>query len=201
MKYEWKKSEKALYLPKTTPEFVEVGKFSYIVISGEGNPNSKEFEDKIAALYAIAYGVKMTLKKTGRYDDYTVYPLEGLWDLKNPEKDLTTDKDAYVYDIMIRQPDFVREEFFKECRKVAYTKKKNHYIPEVRFESYEDGRCVQMMHIGSYDNEPASFAKMKDYIRENGYELRMRKHREIYISNFLKVEPSKLKTVLRYFVK
>jgi hypothetical protein len=136
------------------------------------------------------------------YFEYTVYPLEGLWDLTEEGRKLDTlDKNRLIYTIMIRQPEFVTKEIVEMAIERVRKKKSNPLIDEVSFESMEDGLSVQMLHIGSYDEEPQSFKKMKEYIEENQLEIATLRHREIYLSDARKVEPAKLKTVLRYKVK
>lgn len=205
MKYEWKKKEKEIYLPKSEPTIVTVPKQNFITISGTGNPNSSDFAEKVGILYSLAYAVKMMPKQgytPEGYIDYTVYPLEGVWDLtEDGKKSSTFNKDELVYTIMIRQPDFVTVDVFNRAMDKVKKKNPSILLEDVKFETYEDGLCVQMLHIGSYDNEPASFQKMKDFIKENNLQIKTLIHREIYISDARKTEPSKLKTVLRYKVK
>ncbi|KAF0820914.1 MULTISPECIES: GyrI-like domain-containing protein [unclassified Cytobacillus] len=205
MKFEWRKQEKNLYLPKQKPEVVTVPEQKFITIDGEGNPNSEDFSRRIEVLYSIAYAIRMMPRQgytPEGYFEYTVYPLEGLWDLTEEGRKLDTlDKDQLLYTIMIRQPDFVTKEIVERAIESVRKKKPNPLIDEVSFESMEDGLSVQMLHIGSYDEEPQSFRKMKEYIEENQLEIATLKHREIYLSDARKVEPAKLKTVLRYKVK
>ncbi len=204
-KHEWRKHEKQVYLPKTEPEVIDVPTYKFITISGEGNPNSPEFAEHIATLYPISYAIKMNLKKLDLqpigYSDYTVYPLEGIWDLNEKAKatyDGTFNKDDLVFKLMIRQPDFVSEEFYLEMLALV-KKKKSHPLQEkLNFESITDGKCIQMLHIGPYDNEPVSFAKMERFAENNNLKRFSKAHREIYLSDFRKVAPEKLKTVLRF---
>ena len=207
-KHEWKISEKDLYLPKAEPQLVDVPEFKFLTILGEGNPNSPFFSDCVSVLYSMAYAIKMNLKKwepkPQGYNDYTVYPLEGIWDLKADAKkdpDGTFDKDNLVFKLMIRQPGFVNKVFFDEMLELTRKKKPHQLLEKVRFESITDGKCVQMMHIGSYDDEPASFFIMEKFTLENGLARFSKDHREIYISDFRKVAPDKLKTVLRFKIK
>lgn len=205
MKYEWKKQEKEIYLPKTIPTLVEVPKAKYFCIKGQGNPNNQDFAKRIEVLYTLSYAIKMMPKKgytpTG-YFEYTVYPLEGLWDLtEEGRKSKTLNKDELLYTIMIKQPNFVDNDLFERALTTTKEKKKNKLLDEVTFETIEDGLSVQMMHIGSYDTEPESFQKMKDFINNNNLVIKTLVHREIYISDARKVDPDKLRTVLRYQVK
>jgi len=208
MKWEWKKHEKEIYLPKGGPVVQTIGPQKFIVLSGEGNPNGEGFSLCIEALYSLSYAVKMNLKKRDNppqgYQDYTVYPLEGIWDLKEEARQKAQghfNKEDLVYQVMIRQPDFVSPELFEEYRELVKVKKPHPLLDQARFETIEDGLCVQMMHIGPYDDEPESFQKMETYISGQGYERLSKTHREIYLSDFRKTAPEKLKTLLRFKVK
>lgn len=202
MKYEWRKEEKNLFLPKTNPVLIEVPNTKYICIKGKGNPNNEDFSNRIGALYSMAYAIRM-MPKGGYtpegYFEYTVFPLEGLWDLTDNGKKQFS-KDELIYTIMIKQPDFVNIDVFNKALEITKKKKPNILLDEVYFDEIEDGLSVQIMHIGSFDSEPLSFAKMKDFIKENDLEIKTLVHREIYLSDTRKVEKDKLKTVLRYTV-
>lgn len=204
MKFEWKKQERNLYLPKKKPELVTVPKQKFFMISGKGNPNSEEFSEKIGILYSLAYAIRMMPRKgytPEGYFEYTVYPLEGVWDLTEEGRQANTlNKDELLYTIMIRQPDFVTEEVVNKAFEIVRKKGNNPLLDEVTFETMEDGLVVQMMHVGSYDEEPQSFQQMKNFIKENNLEIVTLKHREIYVSDSRRTEKSKLKTVLRYQV-
>lgn len=205
MKFEWKKQEKDLYLPKDKPNLITVPKQKNFMISGKGNPNDEEFSEKIGVLYSLAYAVRMMPKQgytPDGYFEYTVYPLEGIWDLTEEGRQSDTlNKDELLYTIMIRQPDFVTQEVFDKAFENVRKKKNHPLLDDVTFETMEDGLSVQMMHIGSYDDEPQSFEQMKKFIKENDLEIVTLRHREIYISDARKTEKSKLKTVLRYMVR
>lgn len=205
MKYEWRKQEKELYLPKDKPELINVPRHKFFMISGKGNPNEEEFSEKVGILYSLAYAVRMMPKQgvtPEGYFEYTVYPLEGLWSFTEKGKQLEEmDKNELIYTIMIRQPDFVTDEIADMAFESAYKKKKNSLVNEASFKSIEDGLSLQIMHNGPYDDEPASFQKLKDYMMENNFKLRQESHREIYISDASRTEASKLKTVLRYIVE
>lgn len=137
------------------------------------------------------------------YVDYTVYPLEGIWDLSEDAKAKPINhlhKNELVFELMIRQPDFVSEEFAAEIIEKTKKKKPHELLSEVNFSTIEDSRCLQMMHIGSYDNETKSFNIMEDYCTENGLVRKSKKHREIYLSDFRKVPVEKLRTVLRFTI-
>lgn len=204
MKHEWKKSEKELYLPKDKPVTIEIPKFKFFTIDGSGNPNSESFAKEIEILYAMAYAVRMMPKKGHTpegYFEYTVYPLEGVWDLTEEGRNSDSlDKDQLVYKIMIRQPDFVTDDVFLRALEIASKKINKDSLARVKFEEIEDGLCVQMLHQGSYDDEPASFDAMKKFAQDNGLNRTEMTHREIYLSDARKTAPDKLKTVLRFKV-
>ncbi|MDR2898720.1 MAG: GyrI-like domain-containing protein [Clostridiales bacterium] len=199
MKHEWKKNEKNLYLPKNKPEIITVPLQKFFAIKGKGNPNDSDFSEKIGVLYSLSYAVRM-MPKSGftpdGYFEYTVYPLEGIWDSSD-----AADKNTFVYTIMVRQPEFVTEEVIERAFDSVNKKKPHHFLTEAHFLSMEDGLSVQMLHNGDYDNEPESFEKMRDFMDNNGLIRRESSHREIYITNVSKVERDKLKTVLRYTVR
>lgn len=202
MKYEWKKQVKELYLPKRKPEIVTVPSMKFFMLDGKGNPNGADFADSIGVLYTLSYSVKMMPRKgitPEGYFEYTVFPLEGVWDLAHEARGAEVlDKDSLVYTIMIRQPDFVTEDTFKVALTSAAGKLKSPKLERVRFEALEEGLCVQMLHVGPYDSEPASFEMMEEFCRENGLRRVSKLHREIYISDFRKTAPEKLQTVLRF---
>lgn len=204
MKHEWRKKEKAVYFPKTQPEIIDVPSYTFLTIAGEGNPNSEGFGEYISALYALSYAIKMTLKKREKpegYMDYTVYPLEGVWDINEEAKKTykgTLNKDDLVFNLMIRQPDFVEKSFFEEMLDLTKKKKPHVLLDEVKFEKITEGKCIQMMHIGSYDDEPASFQIMEEFAEAENLPRESKIHREIYLSDFRKVPEDKLKTVLRF---
>lgn len=205
MKYEWRKKEKSIYLPKNKPELIDVPEYQFIVLSGEGNPNSEFFSECIGALYSVAYAIKMTLKKVETppkdYQDWTVYPLEGVWDISEKAKlnfDGKINKDELVFDLMIRQPDFISNSFFSEMLEFTKNKKPNHLLDKIKFQKITDGKSIQMLHIGSYDNEPESFRQMEKFATDLNLKRKSKIHREIYLSDFRKVPEEKLKTTLRF---
>ncbi|MFT4537562.1 MAG: hypothetical protein ACI9P5_004947 [Saprospiraceae bacterium] len=207
MKHEWRKKEKSIYLPKNKPELIDIPAYKFITIRGAGNPNSEIFGDYIGVLYSMAYAIKMNLKKQDSkpqdYMDWTVYPLEGVWDITEKAKqnfDGQINKDDLIFNLMIRQPDFIDETYFDEMLAITKKKKPNILLDQVEFETISDGKCVQMMHVGSYDNEPASFQIMEEFANSQGLIRKSKVHREIYLSDFRKVEEEKLKTVLRFWV-
>jgi hypothetical protein len=205
MKYEWKKQERELYLPINQPEIVSVPKLKFFMLDGKGNPNAEEFSIAIGVLYSLAYAVKMLPKKgviPEGYFDYTVYPLEGVWNLaKEAESWEILDKNHLIYTIMIREPDFVTAKLAAEVINSLKIKKPHALLDNVKFDSLEEGLCVQMLHIGSYDEEPKTFSIMEDYCTQNNLKRTTKIHREIYISDARKTQPDKLKTVLRFKVE
>lgn len=204
MKFEWKKHAKELYMPKNKVELVTVPEFKFFMIKGKGNPNDEHFSEEIGVLYSLSYAVKM-MPKNGLtpegYFDYTVFPLEGVWDIGEKGKlQGTLNKNELMYTIMIRQPDFVTREIAMKAIKIVKKKNPHYLLESVTFDSIEDGLCVQMLHVGPYDDESSSFAIMKEYCKQNNLKRVIKKHREIYISDARKTEESKLKTILRYKV-
>lgn len=204
MKHDWKKTEKGFYLPKTKPELISVPPFKFFSIAGEGDPNDKSFGDYIGVLYSLSYAVKMSPKKglaPKDYYEYTVYPLEGVWDLNEEakkQKSTVLDKSKLVFNLMIRQPGFVSKEYALETIERVKKSKPHPLLGKVKFEIIEDGSCIQMMHTGSYDDEPASFRQMEEFCSQNNCKRTSGQHREIYLSDFRKVSADKLKTVLRF---
>ena len=206
MKYEWRKQEKEIYLPKGKPELIFIKKFRYLTLEGSGNPNESLFSELAGTLFSLSYTLKMLPKKgitPDGYFDYAVYPLEGIWALDGSSNSGGTklDKDKLIYKIMIRQPDFITKETIKTAIEILKKKKADGHTDKVKFEEAEDGLSVQMMHTGSYDSETESFEKMKDFCQENELKIRSKAHKEIYISNPERTAQEKLKTVLRYFVE
>ena len=207
MKIDWKKDDKQFYLPATKPEFKNIPEFSFFTLEGKGNPNDPFFANYITALYAASYAVKMS-PKSGKnpegYLEYTVYPLEGVWDIDEEAKRLqleVLDKDRLVFKLMMRQPDFLTDGDAASLLDHAWNKKKEPLIREIKFEKITDGPSVQMLHIGSYDSEPDSFAQMEAFAAENKHIRLSKVHREIYLSDARKVSPDKLRTVLRFKVR
>jgi hypothetical protein len=207
-KHEWRKKEKDIYLPKNSPEFIVIPEYQFITIAGEGHPESQHFSDCIGVLYALSYAIKMNAKKISNslkgYIDYTVYPLEGLWDINAEARktfDGTINKEDFLYKLMIRQPDFIEQSFFMEMLDLVKKKKPYELLTKVQFEKITDGKCIQLLHVGSYDDEPANFKKMEAYAKSKKLKRLSKAHREIYLSDFRKVPVDKLKTVLRFKVK
>ena len=207
MAFDFKKEYKEFYLPPVTPTLVDVPPANYIAVRGMGNPNDEgsEYKDSIGLLYGIAFTIKMS-KKDGRqiegYFDYVVPPLEGLWWSENGEVNYAH-KEAFHFISMIRLPEFVTRADFDWAVAEATRKKKTDFS-KVEFFHYEEGRCVQCMHIGPFDSEPITIGKMKAFAEQQGLSIAMdavRRHHEIYLSDPRKTAADKLKTVIRYPVK
>ena len=202
MKHEWKKQEKEIYGVKTKPCVIDIPAWKYIILSGSGNPNDEIFSDKVATLFSIAYKIKMAYKtlaeKSNEITDYTVYPLEGIWSTASEKGYLV--KEELQYRIMIRQPDFITREMFDNSLEAVKSKKYNPYLTDVSFETICDGMCIQVLHKGAFDDEPASFEIMDRYCMEHGYRRMGKEHREIYLNNANHTEKASLKTILRYKV-
>jgi hypothetical protein len=207
MKHEWRKQEKNLYIPKNKPELVKITQMRYFAVEGRGNPNDPAFADYIAALYSLSYAVRMSSKSGNEpegYYEYTVYPLEGVWDLTEEGKrnySEKLDKNELVYNLMIRQPSFVDEEYARQTIERTKIKKPHPLLDEVKFITLTEGKCIQMLHLGSYDNEKQSFELMESYCLENNLKRIGKNHREIYLNDARKTAPEKLKTVLRFYVE
>ena len=203
MKQEWKKVHKDLYGIKAQPVLLDVPEQSFIMLDGEGNPNAADFSERVGALYGLAYAVKMNYKKSAAgqaVDDFAVYPLEGVWRQKTAGAD-KLDKDNLAYTIMIAQPDFITPEMWQDALAKTRIKKPNPLYEEVRFERMADGKSVSILHVGRFDDEPASFAKMDNFCQEHGLRRSSDTHREIYLNNANRTAPEKLKTMLRYAVE
>lgn len=204
MKYEWRKEEKNLYGVRQTPIIVDVPKQKFIMIKGEGDPNKADFSDRISALYSLAYTIKMLFKASmknksdDKITDFTVYPLEGLWE-KGDEKAL--DKSKLKYSLMIKQPNFITQDIFIKAFENVKKKKMNSLYDEISFEEIKEGKAIQILHVGSYDDEPKSFEQMKKFARKFNFTRTGNFHREIYLSNKNRTSEEKQKTILRYTVR
>lgn len=205
MKYEWKKEEKEIYCPKAVPTIVDIKEANFICIKGTGNPNSQDFQDRVEALYTLSYAIRMSNKKglnIPGFFEYTVYPLEGFWDLTEiGRKSDVLLKDELIYTIMIKQPSFVTKDVFNLVLDIVKKARKNPMLDEVFFDTITEGLSVQMMHIGPYDEEKRTFDTMKSYLNTTNYEIKSLVHKEIYIGDPRKSQPDTLKTILRYHIK
>ena len=208
MAFDYKKEYKEFYMPKTKPSIVEVPKMNYIAVRGKGNPNEEngEYQNTIGLLYGIAFTIKMSYKGTHKIDgffEYVVPPLEGFWWQENTKGMDYNRKEDLHFISPIRLPDFVTREDFNWAIEEAEKKKKQDFS-KVEFLTYEEGICVQCMHIGSYDDEPVTVKAMHEYANLQGYELDItdtRYHHEIYLSDPRRCDVSKLKTVIRHPIK
>ncbi len=208
MAFDYKKEYKEFYLPKNKPSIVEIPKMNYIAVRGKGDPNREdsEYKQSISLLYGIAFTIKMSKKGTHQikgYFDYVVPPLEGFWQQEGAEEIDYAHKEGFQFISVIRLPDFVTKEDFDWAVAEASAKKKMDFS-KAEFLTVDEGLCVQCMHIGPYDDEPATIALMHDYITQQGYALDIsakRLHHEIYLSDPRKVDPQRMKTVVRHPVK
>lgn len=208
MAFDFKKEYKEFYMPPKKPVIVDVPTANYIAVSGKGDPNEKdgEYKQAVGVLYAVAYTLKMSYKtdhKIEGFYEYVVPPLEGLWKQNGVNSIDYSHKEKFEWTAMIRLPEFVTKEEFSWAVETAEKKKKMD-CSKARFMTLEEGLCVQMMHIGSYDDEPASVEMMDRFIEEQGYVNDIgveRQHHEIYLSDPRKTEPAKLRTVIRHPIK
>ena len=208
MAFDFKKEYKEFYLPKAKPEIIAIPQMNYIAVCGSGDPNPEgsSYRESISLLYGIAFTIKMSKLGDHRiegYFDFVVPPLEGFWWQDGVEGVDYSHKEDFKWISIIRLPDFVSEEDVAWAKEEARRKKKQDFS-KVQFLSVEEGLCVQCMHIGPYDDEPATVALMDSYIQESGYENDFsdeRRHHEIYLSDARKTAPEKLKTVIRHPIK
>lgn len=218
-KIDYKKQNKELYAPKTVPSLIKVPSMKFIMVDGVGNPNDPdgEYQMAVGILYALTFTIKMGRKfgtlveKDDNFVDYAVPPLEGLWwnredaDLFCPQK-----KDNFCWTSMIRQPDFITMDIFLKAMAQVKKKKPMLDVTKARFETFEEGLCVQCMHIGPFDEEPSTVAKIETYIKENGLKNdisttlpdgHIRRHHELYMKDFRKTKPENMATILRHPVR
>ncbi|MBK5240339.1 GyrI-like domain-containing protein [Clostridium sp.] len=199
-KIDYKKKYKDLYLPKQKPMVVDVPAMTFIMVNGSGNPNNEdgEYHKAVELLYGLAYTIKMS-KRNGCEP-------EGLWWLEDDNMDFTL-KDKYCWNSMIRQPEFVTKEVFEWACEKLKRKKPKIDTSKAYFETFSEGLCVQIMHIGPFDDEPKSVKLIESYLSENNFkdaistaypDGRIRRHHEIYLSDPRKTSPEKMKTVLRH---
>lgn len=208
MAFDFKKEYKEYYLPKNKPSIVDVPKMNYIAVRGKGNPNEEngDYQNTLGLLYGVAYTIKMSHKGDHKIDgffEYVVPPLEGFWWQDDKDGMDYDHKEALNFISIIRLPDFVTKADFDWVIEEASKKKKQDFS-RVEFLTYDEGLCVQCMHIGSYDDEPATVELMHEFAEDNGYELDItdkRYHHEIYLSDPRKCDISKLKTVIRHPIK
>ena len=208
MAFDYKKEYKEFYMPKSKPGIVTVPAMSYIAVRGQGDPNVEdgEYKQAIGLLYGIAFTIKMSKKGDRQiegYFDYVVPPLEGFWWQDGVEGIDYAHKESFKWISVIRLPDFVTEADFEWAVQEA-TRKKKMDFSKAELLRYDEGLCVQCMHIGSYDDEPATVALMHTFMEEQGYALYItdqRLHHEIYLSDARKVAPERRKTVIRHPIR
>ena len=202
-KYEWRKTEKDFYLAKSVPAAIDVPAMNYFVVDGAGSPADEEFQAVVGLLYTLSYTIRM-MPKSGwtppDYQEYTVFPLEGLWrmdsDAWHPGSEL--DKSKLQYRLMIRQPWFVTPEVVERARASALKKVSAELLERASFETLTDCLSVQMLHVGPYDTEPETFAAMNEFMAARGLNRPEHVHREIYLSDPRRVAPEKNRTTLRF---
>lgn len=208
MAFDYKKEYKEFYLPKDKPGIVTVPKMNYIAVRGQGDPNQEdgEYKQAIGLLYGIAFTIKMSKKGDHRiegYFDFVVPPLEGFWWQEGVVGIDYAHKEKFEWIAVIRLPDFVTKADFEWAVEEA-TKKKKTDFSKVKFWTYNEGLCVQCLHIGPYDDEPETIIRMSDFAEQQGYKLDItdqRFHHEIYLSDARRVAPERLKTVIRHPIK
>ena len=208
MAFDYKKEYKEFYLPKRRPEIIEVPEMNFIAVRGKGDPNEEggEYKAAISLLYGIAFTIKMSKKGEHRmegYFDYVVPPLEGFWWMEGAAGIDFSRKENFSWISVIRLPDFVTREDFHWAVSEAEKKKKQDFS-KVEYLTLREGLCVQCMHVGPYDDEPATVALMDKFLLENGYETDFsvnRLHHEIYLSDARRVAPERRKTVIRHPVR
>lgn len=205
MAFDYKKEYREFYMPGNTPELIRVPPMNFIAVRGKGNPNEEggAYKQSIGLLYGIAFTIKMSKKTSHQmegYFDYVVPPLEGLWRQTGGGEIDYSRKEDFQWVSMIRLPEFVTEKEFRWAVAEAEEKKKSDFS-KVEFLTYDEGLCIQCMHIGLYDQEPATIAVMDTFAEENGYVNDMdgsRFHHEIYLSDVRRCRPERLKTVIRH---
>lgn len=208
MAFDYKKEYKEFYLPKRRPEIIEVPEMNFIAVRGKGDPNEEggEYKAAISLLYGIAFTIKMSKKGEHRmegYFDYVVPPLEGFWWMEGAAGIDFSRKENFSWISVIRLPDFVTRADFHWAVSEAEKKKKQDFS-KVEYLTLREGLCVQCMHVGPYDDEPATVALMDKFLLENGYETDFsvnRLHHEIYLSDARRVAPERRKTVIRHPVR
>ena len=208
MAFDFKKEYKELYAPKKGPGIIEVPPITYVAVRGSGDPNEESgaYQQAIAVLYAISYTIKMSKKGVRQIDgyvDFVVPPLEGFWWQEGIEGADYAHKETFNWTAVIRLPDFVTREVFDWAVQEA-TKKKKIDCSIAEYRQVDEGLCVQCLHVGSYDDEPATVEAMDAFARERGYVIDLsqdRRHHEIYLSDARKVAPEKLKTIIRHPIK
>jgi len=202
--FDFKKEYKELYSPKNVPMEINIPKMSFVAIDGKGNPNDKngEYQKALETIYGIQYTIKMSKKGDyipNGYFDYVVPPLEGFWWIDKDEIFPIKDKSKFIWISMIRLPEYVTKDVF-EWACVEVNRKKKIDTGKAKYINFTEGLCVQMMYIGAFDDEPKAIKTIEEYILKNNYvnDISLkRRHHEIYLSDPRKIEPSKMKTIIR----
>lgn len=215
-KHDWKKHEAALYGTKTEPQELTVPALGFFTLSGQGSPDGSAFAQAVEALYALSYAVRMAHKSPDKipgWREYTVYPLEGVWSLGGPSLDAAQearrerrpapafDKNDLLWTLMIRQPDFLTPEAAAAVLDRVQHKKALPALAQAAFEIRDEGRCLQVLHLGPFADEPATFRRLADFCRKHSLARIGHDHREIYLSDPRKTAPEKLDTLLRIPVR
>lgn len=185
---------KQYYTAKSTPVIVESGEIPYLTIEGKGEPAGKIFTKSVETLYPLAYGIKKICKAQGK--DFAVPKLEGLWWVKSSKPALEVPRENWFWKLLIRMPDFVTSKIVEDAKEEVFKKKGLQLIKETKFEKINEGKCIQIMHIGPYSTEPETIEKIKDFMKDKGF-TENGLHHEIYISDPRKTPPNKMKTILR----
>jgi hypothetical protein len=191
-------AQKRLYAPPRTPVMVDVPRMRFLMIDGQGSPDSPGFQVAISALYTLSHHAKFALKKEGG-PDYHVGPMEGLWWGEDMQAFETVRKDDWLWTLMIAQPEAVTPEWLSNLREQAARKKKLPALEQLRLQELDEGQCAQVMHVGPYCAEGPTIAALHDFIREQGYHFdgRVQKHHEIYLGDPRRTKPERLRTILR----
>ncbi|WP_203638387.1 GyrI-like domain-containing protein [Levilactobacillus wangkuiensis] len=206
MKHEWRKAEKDWYLSKQ-PTLLTLPALNFITIEGQGDPNQPDFGEHVAALYPVAYQLRMALKRgeLGEPYEYTVYPLEGVWTTTDGSRGADLNKAALKYKIMLRQPDRLTATDFDQALATVQAKKTNPYFDQLTWETYAEGQVLQTIHQGPFDDEPATFAQLQTVVTEQNLQVIPTMgdywHREIYLTDARRTAPERAKTLLRYRVQ
>jgi len=204
--FDYKKEYKDLYFPGSAPMLITVPPLQFIAVAGSGDPNSEEFQKAVGLLYGLSFTIKMSKMKGDQpegYFEYVVPPLEGLWWIDGDGFSFA-ERDNWRWEAMIRQPEFVDDTVFAWACEQYAKKEKAADLSRVAFKTFEEGLCVQIMHIGPYATEPETVARMESFMAEKGLINTFTeggKHHEIYLGDPRKAAPEKLKTVLRHPVK
>jgi len=192
------KEYKTYYTAKTAPEIVEFGEAQFLAIEGKGAPGGEEFTAKVEALYPLAYGIKNISKKQG--NDFVVPKLEGLWWVESDKPALEVPREEWRWKLLIHLPDFVTSKIVDKAKEEVFKKKGIEIVKEIEFEKITEGKCIQIMHIGSYSTESDTIEKMRNFMEENNL-VENGLHHEVYLSDPRKAAPEKMKTILRQPVR